>query len=274
MIEEGIALAEFDIEVRGKVGTGEISWLIECRDRPAGGAAPGSWIEQLIGRKARFNFSKVTAVSSTGFSPSARLCAKEEGIELRELNSIDQKDFAWLQLEHLRFREKLHELRMGRINIVKENTSSQARADLLEIVKTSKADDRIFLDKVGGKASLMDVFFRVTHQLRIWDQLTEPSAPVSVRLLANYSAEDRYVIVTKYGNIEVGSIQFEGELSIRETLVAPQTFKYAEVETGATISEVVKFPVTRAEQDVSIEIHKISGTQEMQIVFRDLKKLT
>jgi len=47
--------AELDIMVEGKVGTIDFKWLIECRDRPSEGPAPASWIEQLIGRRQRFN---------------------------------------------------------------------------------------------------------------------------------------------------------------------------------------------------------------------------
>ena len=70
----GIQIAEFDIEIRGKVGTTMIAWLIECRDRPAQGAAPGSWIEQLVGRRNRFGFNKVTAVGVSEF-----LCVRRLG---------------------------------------------------------------------------------------------------------------------------------------------------------------------------------------------------
>ena len=49
--EDGVQIAEFDIEIRGKIGSTEFAWLIECRDRPSGGAAPTSWIEQLVGRR-------------------------------------------------------------------------------------------------------------------------------------------------------------------------------------------------------------------------------
>ncbi len=52
--EDGIQIAEFDIEVRGKIGSTNIAWLVECRDRPGQGSAPGSWIEQLLGRRIRF----------------------------------------------------------------------------------------------------------------------------------------------------------------------------------------------------------------------------
>ena len=69
--DEGIQIAEFDIEIEGKVGSTNLKWLIECRDRPTQGAAPGSWIEQLVGRRDRFKFNKVIAVSTTGFAEGA-----------------------------------------------------------------------------------------------------------------------------------------------------------------------------------------------------------
>ncbi|MBF0473944.1 MAG: hypothetical protein HQK91_03670 [Nitrospirae bacterium] len=33
--DDGVQDAEFDIEIRGKVGSTDIAWLIECRDRPS-----------------------------------------------------------------------------------------------------------------------------------------------------------------------------------------------------------------------------------------------
>jgi hypothetical protein len=80
--DEGVQIAEFDVEVRGKVGSTRIAWLIECRDRPSQGTAPGSWIEQLVGRRIRFGFNKVTAVSTTGFAEGVFDFAQREGIEL------------------------------------------------------------------------------------------------------------------------------------------------------------------------------------------------
>src|SRR5712691_3000047 len=91
--DEGVQIAEFDIEVRGKVGSTEIAWLIECRDRPGQGPAPGSWIEQLVGRRTRFGFNKVTAVSTTGFAAGAIEFAQSEGIELREVRTLGPEEF-------------------------------------------------------------------------------------------------------------------------------------------------------------------------------------
>jgi hypothetical protein len=74
---DGVQIAEFDVEVSGQAGASKIHWLIECRDRPSEGAAPGSWIEQLVGRRAIFEFTQVTAVSTTGFSPGANQIAAQ-----------------------------------------------------------------------------------------------------------------------------------------------------------------------------------------------------
>src|SRR3954468_23422948 len=82
--DEGVQAAEFDVEIEGKFGSTPMRWLIECRDRPASGAATAAWIEQLAGRRDRFQFNKVTAVSSTGFTAEAKRYAAQVGIELRE----------------------------------------------------------------------------------------------------------------------------------------------------------------------------------------------
>ena len=66
--ENGVQVAEFDIQIRGTIGSASMSWLIECRDRKSDGPAGVDWIEQLVGRRSRFGFNIVTAVS-TGRSP-------------------------------------------------------------------------------------------------------------------------------------------------------------------------------------------------------------
>ena len=100
--EEGVQIAEFDIEIEGRLGSTDIKWLIECRDRPANGPAPGSWIEQLVGRRDRFGFNKVTAVSTTGFSEGASQYAVESGIELRTVKEITFDGISdWFLLSHI-----------------------------------------------------------------------------------------------------------------------------------------------------------------------------
>ncbi|HET9216646.1 MAG TPA: restriction endonuclease, partial [Terriglobia bacterium] len=114
----GVQIAEFDIEICGKVGTTTIYWLIECRDRPGNGAAPASWIEQLVGRRGRFGFNKVTAVSTTGFAAGAVEYARDEGIELREVRSLAATEFEdWLQITTLHQRMRIADLQHASIFI-------------------------------------------------------------------------------------------------------------------------------------------------------------
>lgn len=73
--EDGFQLAEFDVVVSAKVGTTQIQILLEFRDRPSDGPQGGDWVEQLSGRKGRFNMSN-TLTSKKGaakmFSVSER----------------------------------------------------------------------------------------------------------------------------------------------------------------------------------------------------------
>jgi Restriction endonuclease len=86
--EAGEQIAELDLVISGTLGSSSVRWLIECRDRPSEGAAPISWIEQLVGRKERLLFDKVFAVSTTGFSSPARDFAKTKGIILRTVTQF------------------------------------------------------------------------------------------------------------------------------------------------------------------------------------------
>jgi len=90
VIEDGVQLAEFDIVISGRLGSTDFKWLIECRDRPSQGAAPGAWIEQLVSRRSRFSFDKVIAVSTSGFAGGAIKYASEQGILLRTVTKVTE----------------------------------------------------------------------------------------------------------------------------------------------------------------------------------------
>ena len=98
MDDSGEQIAELDIVISGALGSSTVKWLLECRDRPSEGAAPVSWIEQLVGRRERFGFDKVFAISTTGFSKAAVDFAKTKAIVLRTVSRLtDIKDDFKLQ---------------------------------------------------------------------------------------------------------------------------------------------------------------------------------
>jgi hypothetical protein len=86
----GQQIAEFDLIISGNLGSSSVRWLIECRDRPSQGAAPGSWIQQLVGRKQQFKFDKVFAVSTTGFSAAAISAAEYGNVILRAVQTFGE----------------------------------------------------------------------------------------------------------------------------------------------------------------------------------------
>ncbi len=96
--EDGIQLAELDLEILGAINGKMTHTLIECRDRPSQGKAPASWIQQMAGRRLQFSFDKVIAVSTTGFSEAALSAARTMDVELRELTvSSTPPSIRWLE---------------------------------------------------------------------------------------------------------------------------------------------------------------------------------
>lgn len=61
-------IAEFDVVISGKLGSSSLRWLIQCRDRPSAGRIGAPWLYELVGYRNRFQFDKVFAVSTTGFT--------------------------------------------------------------------------------------------------------------------------------------------------------------------------------------------------------------
>jgi hypothetical protein len=146
--DEGNQIAEFDVEVSGKLGSTDVRWLIECRDRPSSGAAPVAWIEQLVGRRDRFRFSKVTAVSTTRFASEARNYAERAGIEVREVKTLSPEEFwPWLQLSHMTFATRVHKLDHAKI-LLRPPVASGVRAG--EFIAGLKGDARFLKSSLHG----------------------------------------------------------------------------------------------------------------------------
>lgn len=271
--DEGVQIAEFDIEVRGKVGSTDIAWLIECRDRPANGAAPGSWIEQLVGRRSRFGFNKVTAVSTTGFAAGATEFARSEGIEIREVKALTPDEFAdWLQMRDFHFIEKRSKLDHASI-LIAPNEDEQKREELAKVMSSVNGDAPILKSLRTGEYSSPTMAFlgAVSKIGHLFDDI-QPNMPgKKIRLHVNYSNEnDRFVVETKLGAIHVQAIIFIGELSVCHGLVPLTiTAEYRKAENGRIISQVAGFaPQEIHGSEFSLEMHKLEETGETHVVLR------
>lgn len=268
--DDGIQIAEFDVEIRGRLGSTDIAWLIECRDRPGAGPAPGSWIEQLVGRRSRFGFNKVTAVSTTGFAEGAQAFARGQGIELRVVESLTPEAFEWLQLAHITFTERHAALEHTSI-FVHEDTSDELRIALRSIDgKTAFLRSTM----TGDFHTMADAFLRAVEHQGLFDGVEPGAVGRKVNLRVNYvNDDDHFVVDTDRGAVRVETIVFRGQLTATETLIpVNSTSTYRRLESGELISQVATFaPHDIAGGPATLEIHRMREDGETYFVLRKEK---
>lgn len=267
----GAQIAEFDIEIRGpKEASGE-SWLIECRNRPSSGAAPGSWIEQLAGRKQRFHFTRVTAVSTTGFAQGATEAAKDLGIELHSVEDLEPEAIsAWCGLRTMKKHAHTAELKSARLLISSQvpKAQSEALGDLLQ----ESGDNPEILRSVstGEVATLASAFLAAVNSVgNMFDDVVPNGPSKTVRLLAKYPADDdHFVVDTNEGTVRIEKIAFVGSLSVLVTSIPIGELRAYLDEADDPISQSIEFPVEVAGRKCSIEFHNLTETGVTHVLLR------
>ncbi len=274
--DEGIPVAEFDVEVRGKVGTTNIAWLIECRDRPSQGAAPASWIEQLVGRRARFGFNKVTAVSTTGFAVGAIEFANSEGIELREVTSLSPENFSnWLLMRDFTSITRRANLHKATILIDPEE-SPERRKELARIISENTEDIPLLRSSItGDRSPVKNAFLGAVQKVGdLFDDIEPNGKAKMIQLEVRYENEnDHFLVDTELGEIRIKSIIFYGELSTEQrSLPLTITSEYRQTDGGEVISQVAGFESQEIfGHELSLELHKLEETGETHVILRKVK---
>lgn len=181
--DDGEQIAEFDIIIRGDIGSSKVKFLIECRDRPSEGPAPGSWIEQLVGRRSRFGFDKVMAVSTTGFAKNVADEAKLRNIELRTIDTFTQETLAsWLPFE---FFFNINHGSFTDVRIHIRNQPDEKR-ELPTRFDTTKAN--IILPTNNEKLTIKEIWQRILNQNPdLFDDVEENGPPKEIKIQSTYS---------------------------------------------------------------------------------------
>jgi len=271
---DGIQIAEFDVEARGRVGTTNFAWLIECRDRPAGGPAPSSWIEQLVGRRERFRFNKVTAVSTTGFATGATDFAASQDIELREVRSLNVDEFSdWLGLRYLTNHVR-HTTLQGITALLHEGTSEELRSALEAMLLTANGRSPILRSSKTGELVTPDLAFSgaVGSNSDLFSDLTPNGDAKQVQLHATYPDDDHFIVDTPIGSVPLPGIVYMGSLRLKENIL-PLTYtaEYRNSTTGEPISQVVSFaPTSAMDMKFAIEMHRFEETGQTHVTLRRL----
>ncbi len=267
--DQGVQIAEFDIEIEGKVGSTNFKWLIECRDRPSQGAAPGSWIEQLVGRRNRFGFDKVIAVSTTGFAPGAEEFANKTGIEVRTVteSEIDQIS-DWFLFDKMTVFKRGGNLENAKLLIDKNEPEKLSKA-LQKELKNNCADTPILRStETGEKITVGAAFQSAVTNSGLHDGPFLKEGSKKVNLKATYPRDDsHFVVETDEGIIRIREILFRGELSIVKEEVPIAAIKnYKNVSTDEDIATKVSFNFDVDGKALEMSFNKIAESGETHVL--------
>ena len=279
---EGDQIAELDIIVSGKVGTTSIKYLIECRDRPSNGAAPNSWIEQLVGRRDRFKFNKVIAVSSTGFAAGAYEYAAEKGIELRTLSEIDSGDILdWFRVQNFTLFITNGDLKNVKVNI--HNANKNQEKEMIELLSSLNLNSKIFFHETSGDSfSIMDLWNEAMNNARqkeagLTDGVEIDSSSIRKTLVVNYpNSGQRYYFNLSDGDVLIESIEFTADISVKSELIPVSKITQYGIEPNMnSIAQSVHFDLKYGEKDLDFAFHKITDEDNSKLVVTavDRKKL-
>lgn len=256
--EAGEQIAEFDAIISKPGEGGANRWLIECRDRPSSGAAPASWIEQLIGRKGRFQFDKVTAVSTTGFSPGARDRAEFGGIELREMKELSAEEFGeWLTTEYQYVLSQHFELVNVEVFIDSPTMEfSMALNDALQKMASGELPG-FLVPAHQTYASAEALLNSVLAQSPDLANIPASSEPVDVVLDSDYSnIDDPVLIETALGALRVTKIKFHTRLTSLQHTAPIWGAEYRVHQQEEKISDVATANYNLENLDMKVQMHK------------------
>jgi len=247
--DDGVQIAEFDIQIAGQVRTTQFRWLIECRDRPSEGPQAGGWIEQLAGRRDRFGFDRVTAVSTTGFTRGAFKAAESLSVELRELSELADGAAQWLGLTFIGRIERRYKLTNAML-LVDLQESEARKSALLRAIRAEggRVLRAITTGVVSTGAEAFMGTMETTGEGERQFATIRPGETKPVQCHVEYvNDEDHFVVDTDEGPVRIRSIDFSAELSIHESVVPlTEIREYRISDSGEVIAQIASF----AEMDV------------------------
>ena len=274
--DEGVQIAEFDIKIEGKVGTTKLKWLIECRDRPAQGPAPGAWIEQLVGRRDRFGFNKVIAVSTTGFADTAKQYAEVAGIEIRTVTETDVDQIKdWFLTDKITLFQ-----RGGRLDhatlLIAEDEPEEIRESLRQTLIRRGPNEPFLLSTETAEHTTVTAAFQsaINSIGGRYDELMPEGGSRNVRLRAAYPQDDsHYVIEIPVGKVRITEILFQGEIFVTKKEVPIAAVKqYTNISSGEDIATTTSFTFEVDGKGLEVSFHKIAETGATHVQLGASKK--
>lgn len=266
---KGRPIAEFDIVVRGKIGSGNIAWLIECRDREE--KAGVDWIQQLPTRRHDHRFDKVTAVSTSGFTEPAIECARLNNVELRTMTDLPPPDLlTWLRIPTVAYSSKTTAVHGVTVHL--DPTS----LDLATAVNTAlggiSTEPAIF--KHNDQRMTCDQFFLacVRQRWSLFDDVTPNGPDKLVQLDVTFDPPTAVKLITGAGDASIARVVFSGELRHRQGDALLQDAKdYIDATNDERISQTAVFSIPElGSAGATVEAHTFAESGMTQFVFKTL----
>lgn len=255
--EDGKQIAEFDIIVEKTSGENLFKWLIECRDRPKSGSAPASWIEQLIGRKARFGFDRISAVSTSGFSPGAVDRAEFGNIELRDMNELSPEQFGdWLTQNFQHLLNQHFEIK--NVIFYSENPTDAIDNAIKNTLQASLAP--FYLPFHNVNVSVQQLFDGLLAQnTYIGRDVPTEDNIYNFSVEAIYDNQDDPVVVnTALGSIRIIKLVFEIEMTTKVIVSPIWASEYKLHADAKSLGEVANAKYDNNGQDINVQMIKPS----------------
>jgi hypothetical protein len=275
--DEGVQIAEFDVILNGRFGSTEISWLIECRDRPSSGKAPGEWIYALASKREVHQFNKVTAVSTTGFSPAAVLASEKLNVELREITATSPEELrSWLQLVEVELVQ--HDISLADIDFVFDKNFITPERDQYVQQLTSSPDGRqraVLVSGVTGYRLNLHTACREALASAGGFNVVKPGDDAAkIDMTVEYEAADAHLLMeTPDGNVRIRKIRFQG--SVRAVLKKFPVIGhsvYREVCSGGAIAQTAsaRIPLPSGEA-VALSFIKVTGQDQYHVNWKAMR---
>lgn len=212
-------------------------------------------------------------MSTTGFAAGAVDYAKQQGIELREVVSLDPSEFKdWLHITEMRQIRRVTDLKHATIFLSPSELEDVKQAAMDVITSAAGNDEILISSSSGARANLTNAFFGAIQSVDNAFKDVVVGKPCKVRLLSNYLDEDHFLIETALGPVKVTQIEFLGELRVEETVVpVVKTAEYRHAGTGEPISQLAAFaPQSILGMNLALELHRMAESGETHVTMRRL----
>lgn len=250
-------IAEFDVHIRGRVGTIELHWIIECRDRRT--AADAQWIQACGGRMKQFKFAKVIAVSTSPFTPAALVSAKELDIELRtvrKLRVVDVEQWVAPNNEHV-----IHRNNDVHVIACKLSWQDGTPPEVIDEVEreTFSQDSRILRNTKTGKLRTVANAAERAVPNSFFEKLDAgaPAVVANVEILAE--GDNAYEFASSHGTFLVRSFSIEAQLHVTEKRIGfRELTEYTREEPHRALAHTVSFqPILHGNKLVEISVEHV-----------------